>query len=537
MAAAEAATFGKPFDCGLVLEFGGNLRHKYTVSMSSSASQRRRWWRILVWCCAVILLGFAALIAFLWVLLDRVPQSYPPVAHPIEIARGAASDNELEGFGSPYLGHTGSWDGKGGGMFGASKIPDLDTEQAMHLHWTFMAAYWRALEPGGPADLARETPAAWKEMDAFLVAAHQRRLNILMQAPVLGGNAGGPPTWAGRREQGKSAPANMEAAAAFAGKLAARYAPGGTLARQQGWGANYGVRAWELDNEPDGYLTHWKNQAADYAEFVTKTAAAIRQADPRAVILGPATMGSGKACRWIEGALDAGALNGSPACRSQGAPYSIGPVLDAISFHVYEGLDSALSGKERTVEIAFSEIRDLFERYEDRSAGFHYARKQQYWHTEGNFDFFGVLSRERRAAWRMQFFTRAFAAGISKVAVMDASKPEQAAVRAYVDALPDPFPMRRAGDRVKVLSGSPAVFLHLDDTNAEAGRVWVLWATGASGAEVDVPTIRERVMQVSADASHIPLKSANHAVRVRLKGDAKMAPPILLLDRARAHGG
>ena len=33
---------------------------------------------------------------------------------------------ELDGFGSPYLGHTGSWDGKGGAMWGGSKIPDLD---------------------------------------------------------------------------------------------------------------------------------------------------------------------------------------------------------------------------------------------------------------------------------------------------------------------------------------------------------------------------------------------------------------------------
>jgi len=502
--------------------------------MSSSGGKRRRWLRILLWCCGVILAGLASLTALLFVLLNRVPQSYPPVAHPIEIVRGVPADNDLEGFASPYIGHTGSWDGKGGGMFGASKIPALDTEQAMHLHWTFMAAYWSAMEPGGPVDPARETPAAWKEMDAFLMAAHQRRLNILMQAPVIGGNAGGPPKWAGRREKGKSAPANMEAAAAFAGKLAARYAPGGTLASQQGWGANYGVRAWELDNEPDGYLTHWKNQAADYAEFVTKTAAAIRVADPRAVIIGPATMGSGKACRWIEGALDARALSGSPACRSRGVPYSIGPVLDAVSFHVYEGLDTAFSGKDRTVEIAFGEIRVLFERWEDRSAGFHYPRKQQYWHTEGNFDFFGILSRERRAAWRIQFFTRAFAAGISKVVVMDASKPEQAAVRAYVDALPEPFPMRRAGDMVKVLGGNPAVFLHWDNTNADAGRVWVLWATGASDAQVDVPTIQERVTQVSADASRIPLKSAGRTVRIHLKGDAKMAAPILLIDRAGA---
>jgi hypothetical protein len=35
-------------------------------------------------------------------------------------------------------------------------------------------------------------------LDAFVIAAQARGLNILMQAPVVGGNAGGPPDWAGR---------------------------------------------------------------------------------------------------------------------------------------------------------------------------------------------------------------------------------------------------------------------------------------------------------------------------------------------------
>ena len=78
-------------------------------------------------------------------------------------------------------------------------------------------------EPDGPVDLSTATPPAWRELDTFVIEAQSRRLNILMQAPVVGGNAGGPPGWAGRREPGKSAPADMEAAAAFAGKLARRY--------------------------------------------------------------------------------------------------------------------------------------------------------------------------------------------------------------------------------------------------------------------------------------------------------------------------
>jgi len=481
--------------------------------------------------CMVLLL--AGLVAAVILFLDRVPKSYPAVAHPIAPPSADSSlGGGLDGFNSPYLGHTGSWDGKGGTMSGKPKNKDMDREVAMGLRWTFMPVYWRALEPDRPVDLTKEIPPAWRELDAFVIAAGDRKLNILMQAPVIGGNAGGPPAWAARREKGKSAPANMEAAAVFAGKLAARYAPGGTLAAEQNWHERYGVRAWELDNEPNSYLTHWKDQAADYAEFVTKTAAAIRQVDPQAVIIGPAANMGPKALNWIESALDAHSMRGSPELRQQAQPYSIGPPLDVVSFHVYEGLDTALAGTPRTIEVVFGEIRDVFERWENRAPGFTYPRKQEYWHTEGNFDFLGILSRERRAAWRVQFLTRAFAAGIRKVMVMDASAPEQIAVRAYIRALPHPFPRERADSRVKALSGTPVVFCHYDNTNVDAGRVWVLWATAGTGdADVELPTIRQQPRIIQINGNEASVASTNGHVQVHLRGETKMAPPVLLIDR------
>ena len=482
-------------------------------------------------CLVLVLLGLAAAVFFLF---NRVPKSYPPVASPIDPpAPGHSLGGGLDGFDSPYLGHTGSWDGKGGTMGGRPKTKDMDIEVGMGLRWTFMPVHWRALEPDGPVDLAKETPPAWRALDTFIIAAHERRLNVLMQAPVMGGNAGGPPAWAGRREKGKSAPANMDAAAAFAGKLAARYAPGGTLATREGWQQRYGVRAWELDNEPNGYLIHWKDQAADYAEFVTKAAAAIRQMDPRAVIIGPAANIGSKSLAWIESTLDAPSMRGSPEFRRRGQSYSIGPALDVVSFHIYEGLDTAFSGKDRTIEVVFSEVRDVFERWQDRAAGFTYPRKEEYWHTEGNFDFLGVLSRERRAAWRVQFLTRAFAAGIRKAMVMDASGPEQTAVRAYIRALPNPFPMQRANDQAGALSGTPVVFCHRDGTNADAGRVWVLWAAAGTGdAEVELPTVRKQVRIVQIDGAEDILAGTDEHSRVHLRGESKMAPPVLLIDRA-----
>lgn len=485
------------------------------------------------WGCGCLALVLLVLVAAVLIFLNRVPKTYPTVTNPIPSpAPGHSLGGGLDGFDSPYLGHTGSWDGKGGAMGGGPKTRDLDTELGMGLRWTFMPIYWRVLEPGHAVDLAIETPPAWRALDAFIIAAHQRKLNVLMQAPVIGGNAGGPPAWAGRREKGNSAPANMDAAAAFAGKLAARYAPGGTLAIREGWQQRYGVRAWELDNEPNGYLTCWKNQGADYAEFVTKAAAAIRQVDTQAVIIGPAANIGSQSLAWIESTLDAQALRGSPEFRRHGQAYSIGPILDVVSFHSYEGLDTAFAGEDRTVEVAFSEVRAVFERWLDRAAGFTYPRKEDYWHTEGNFDFLGVLSRERRAAWRVQFLTRAFAAGIRKAMVMDASRPEQTAVRTYIRVLPNPFPMQRANDRVRTLNGTPVVFCHPDNANAEAGRVWVLWATAGSGdADVEVPALRAQVESVLIDGTESSIAVTNGQLRIHLRGETKMAPPVLLIDR------
>jgi len=104
----------------------------------------------------------------------------------------------------------------------------------------------------------------------------------------------------------------MAAAAAFAGKLAARYAPGGILAKSEKWPDPFGVRAWELDNEPEGYRTCWNGQAGDDAEFATLSAAAIRRVDPKAMIAAAATAGGGHLANWLGGALDASRLQGTP---------------------------------------------------------------------------------------------------------------------------------------------------------------------------------------------------------------------------------
>lgn len=108
-----------------------------------------------------MLLILVAIVVLVALLLGKVPKSYPPATRPI--AASTTNTNlggGLDGFESPYLGHTGSWDGKGGAMFGGSKIPDMEKERVMGLRWTFMPVYWSAMEPSGAVDLSRETPPA-----------------------------------------------------------------------------------------------------------------------------------------------------------------------------------------------------------------------------------------------------------------------------------------------------------------------------------------------------------------------------------------
>jgi len=178
------------------------------------------------------------------------------------------------------------------------------------------------------------------------------------------------------------------------------------------------------------------------------------------------------------------------------------------------------------------DVSAVFEAAEQQTSGFTFARKQDYWHTEGNFDFLGILSSERRAAWRFQFLTRAFAAGLRKIAVMDASAAEQRAVRAYVAALPNPFPMLPASNEVMVAQGRVCAFRHPDGPGPDAGQVWVVWALADTGpAQVELPVRRARVEVISVDGQSSPFAVNASRVRLGLKGDSKMPAPVIVVDR------
>lgn len=66
----------------------------------------------------------------------------------------------------------------------------------------------------------------------------------------------------------------------FCRTVVQRYKPGGEFARQEGWRDGYGIRHWEIWNEPP---TFWSGTAAEFGALVKAAVAAIRSADPQAV--------------------------------------------------------------------------------------------------------------------------------------------------------------------------------------------------------------------------------------------------------------
>ena len=68
----------------------------------------------------------------------------------------------------------------------------------------------------------------------------------------------------------------------YAQRLVKRYKPNGVLAKEKGWKDGYGIRYWEIWNEP---ATFWNGTAEGFAELYTAAEKAIKKEDPNAVVL------------------------------------------------------------------------------------------------------------------------------------------------------------------------------------------------------------------------------------------------------------
>jgi len=77
-------------------------------------------------------------------------------------------------------------------------------------------------------------------------------------------------------------PANVWAAFVF--NTVERYRPQGTLAKQQGWPREAGIRYWEVWNEPD-YALFWGGTVEEYHRLLEVAYKSIKAADPEATVI------------------------------------------------------------------------------------------------------------------------------------------------------------------------------------------------------------------------------------------------------------
>jgi len=124
---------------------------------------------------------------------------------------------------------------------------------------------WQTIEPS-PGQFF------WQTTDAVVTAAHRAGLSLVGVLDY----------WSSWTQP--YSPGGARDFAAFAAAVVARYRPGGVLAQQHGWTDGYGVRAWEVWNEP-ATLAYWTSTPQQFGALLKVTSPAIHAADPQATVL------------------------------------------------------------------------------------------------------------------------------------------------------------------------------------------------------------------------------------------------------------
>lgn len=171
------------------------------------------------------------------------------------------------------------------GVFPPSDILDpraLDALQELGIKWVRIDFSWNTLDPQ-QKDFDSKKDESLVVFDKIVTELGKR--NIQIQAIINNS-----PSWAKEKDWVFFS----DQAASFANTLVNRYKPGGTLAKQNGW-QSYGVRHWEIFNEPNFPCCGWLQEGMsgedaglfveEYVQVLTKVNVAIRKADPDAVIL------------------------------------------------------------------------------------------------------------------------------------------------------------------------------------------------------------------------------------------------------------
>jgi hypothetical protein len=352
-------------------------------------------------------------------------------------------------------------------------------------------------------------------LDDLVVSAHSHGIDLMMQVQtggdfVVPGPAqlaatGGYRTNARHPVLPSSAPRNLEGPIGFWRAIARHYMPNGQLAHAEHWTDDYGVRYFEVENEPDSlpWITGtWSNVPKDYALYVSVVRRTLRSVWPDLKVVGPAlgTGPDGSGCcsglSWLDQVLrvDGDLQWASDQYRTAvagGQPIvGGGPLIDVYSFHddFYDPSSSYSIDRTRGV-------RDVVRRY-SRQVRYPAPSGPVLWETEG-----GPVTRPgdqvTYARDQAQVTIRLINAGVQRVN-FDASglrgdspstrDTDPAALEAR--ALATYFPSYRgivSRTSQITLAAHNAVEAYSWTDRRTHLRSWILWAPNGSGAAFTVP--------------------------------------------------
>jgi hypothetical protein len=443
----------------------------------------------------------------------------------------------------------------------AEAAASMKAEADMGLKWSFTAVIWAGFEPTGPTWPTLDPTGAWASLDKWVTLARSYGLHLVIQ-PTMAGNGVAPPPWAGYRTSAgygeaqtytdpwgntttksediqpqwaakPTVPRAMDGYSHWFRKLTQRYKPDGDLARERGWTDGYGVRAWEIDNEPDSY-GFWLGAWDDYAEVLTRAATAIHAADPKALVLGPALAQSGTDV--LMAVLDKRTQHSTLDYKLNGRQYAIGPYVDVIAQHHYDKVDASgvtVFGGGLSLEETATQHRAWWDLYANHpnQPEFWYPKGKEMWHTEGGLDYSGGDdgNPDSRSRAFIQYLVRGFAAGFSRMTVQDMHDDTPAkvngrrAVKNFLNLLPDAPTLER-------LSSPSDPYQHF--RGGSTGGVHVLWSGSAADTVASVPvrTAHARIVDVYGNEQLVD--ASGGAVSVTLPGASPLAPPVYVVEAA-----
>lgn len=414
----------------------------------------------------------------------------------------------------------------------------LERVHASGVRWVYIWVSWSDIEiaPG---------VYRWDNIDRFLTTAEDVGIHIIVQ--VQTGAWSTPQPWAGPMRTNSRHPGYPTAAYEDFGPardfyvaLVERYRPGGVLAQAQGW-TDYGVRIWEVENEPDQTIMpyhSWATVPKDYAAFLAEIGPAMKAVDPGAVIAAPAlnheeepnpARGGGLASTaWLDKVLSAGSPESewaSDTYRAADEHPGGGPFVDLYSFH-----RNNVNLADGQIPKRIADVRAVIERHADDPT-YPTTRDPALYYSEGNalsYDPDPILYARAQA----QLAVLMLGGGVQRIAFDHGSHinaadweshPMFKASRTITSLFPVPGDVRLADD----LFDADRVTAYVREA-AGAPKTTVLWAknhpqgSGQAPGErftVRVPVTTAKADVVGPDWEQRRVDAVDGAVEVELWAD------------------